>query len=78
MVGKPLDSTNGDDSGSAYIFEKDLNSGDWLETAKLLPSDGASDNYFGSSVDITNNYVIIGAIGNDNKKRKRCWCSLYI
>ena len=42
VVGKPYDDANGDNSGSAYIFTRDAN-GDWSQTAKLLPSDGATE-----------------------------------
>ncbi|MFQ5584843.1 MAG: FG-GAP repeat protein, partial [Calditrichia bacterium] len=59
IVGAPQDDSNGSSSGSAYIF---VNTGSgWVEEAKLIPSDGASSNWFGSSVDIDSNYAVVGA-----------------
>ncbi|MHB0755979.1 immunoglobulin-like domain-containing protein [Polaribacter sp. M15] len=48
-------------SGAAYIFANDgIN---WIQEAKLLPSDGSK--LFGNSVDITNDKVIVGAFWDD-------------
>ena len=55
----------GDDggTGSAYIF---IRSGTtWTEEQKLTASDGKAGDYFGSSVSIHENLVIIGAYGDD-------------
>ena len=57
IVGAP-----GDDSGSAYVFERDAGgSGNWGEVAKLTASDGASGESFGWSVSISGDTVVIGA-----------------
>ena len=53
--------------GSAYIFEKDTN-GIWNQKQRLFASDGQNEDRFGSSVDIYNNYAIIGAYVKDNRK----------
>eukprot|EP01084_Bolivina_argentea_P074479 135111_1 len=53
--------------GSAYIFTLDSANNGWTETAKLLPSDGAADDYFGFSVSIYDTHAIIGANGNDDQ-----------
>ena len=58
------DDDNGDASGSAYIFKRDGTT--WNEQAKLLASDGAERDYFGSSVTIYRNYAIIGATDDDD------------
>ncbi|MBE0573110.1 MAG: hypothetical protein IH618_16320, partial [Ignavibacteriaceae bacterium] len=45
-----------------FLFEKPI--GGWqdmTETAKLVPSDGAINQYFGRSVDISGEYAIVGA-----------------
>jgi len=57
----------GDDAytGSAYVFERD--GGSWSEVAKLTASDGEVDDFFGWSVSIDGDYVIIGAIGDDSQ-----------
>lgn len=56
-----------DDNGAAYIFEKP--STGWAnatETAKLTASDGDDDDFFGNSVSISGDYVIVGAYGDDD------------
>jgi hypothetical protein len=57
-----------DDSarGSAYVFVKP--SGGWAtatETAKLVASDGAASDHFGTSVDRNNDTVVVRAYGGD-------------
>jgi hypothetical protein len=52
-------------SGSAYVFVRSGNS--WSQQAKLIASDGAKDDNFGSSVSISGDYVIIGAKNEDAK-----------
>jgi len=67
IVGAYGDDDNGEKSGSAYIFTKP--SGGWedmKETAKLTASDGAIDNYFGRSISMSNDLVVIGAYGDDD------------
>jgi FG-GAP repeat len=44
--------------GSAYIFERQRNS--WIETKKLLPSDGAPLNGFGAYIEADSNSVLVG------------------
>ncbi len=49
-------------TGSAYIYKKPETG--WVnmtETVKLTASDGAEDDKFGRSVDISNNFVLVGA-----------------
>jgi hypothetical protein len=47
-------------AGSAYIFERDGNN-NWIQTKKIISSDRDPNNYFGQSVNISGNYVIVGA-----------------
>ncbi|PCI07876.1 hypothetical protein COB72_09410 [bacterium] len=62
-IGVPFDNDNGSDSGSAYIF--DASNG--AELFKLLPSDGAVDDLFGSTIAIDNDIVAVGSPSdNDN------------
>ncbi|UCC22767.1 MAG: SMP-30/gluconolactonase/LRE family protein [Planctomycetota bacterium] len=56
------DYNNVSDAGSAYIFKRDGNS--WSQQAKLLASDGCKYDYFGRSVSIDGDCVIIGAHQN--------------
>lgn len=48
-----------DNSGVVYIF--DLISGKWIENQKISPENGRNSDYFGYSVDLSGNRLIIGA-----------------
>ena len=56
-------------SGSAYVFEKP--GGGWSgmlsEDAKLLASDGAYSDYFGTSIGISGDTVVVGAFWDDDQ-----------
>jgi len=54
-----------DMTGAAYVFRQNENN--WVQEAKLLPEDGSSYDFFGSSVAVYENDVIVGATGADNK-----------
>jgi hypothetical protein len=57
---------SGDDSrGSAYLFKRDGTS--WVQQQKLAGSDTAYQDGFGNSVSISGDYVIVGAIVDDDK-----------
>jgi hypothetical protein len=72
VVGAYYDGDNGYQSGSAYVFTKPENGWkDMTETAKLLPSDGSTGDYFGYSVDISKDIVVVGA-RNDDDNAKNC------
>ncbi len=62
IVGAPLDDDNGSYSGSAYLF--DTTTG--RQIAKLLPNDGAAEDFFGTSVAISGTTAIVGASGDDD------------
>jgi hypothetical protein len=64
LIGAPGDDDNGEDSGSAYIFTGSGTS--WTQDCKLLSSDGATGDRFGSSVSISKNLALIGAYGDDD------------
>ncbi|MFT5151098.1 MAG: hypothetical protein ACI841_001084 [Planctomycetota bacterium] len=53
------------DAGAVYVFEED-GSGQWTETAKLAALDGFQYDSFGSSIDVWENRVIVGAINVDD------------
>jgi len=66
IIGSPNDDDNGNASGSAYLYEQNTGgSNNWGEVKKLLPSDGGIRDYFGNSVSIDNDIVIIGSRGDD-------------
>lgn len=64
LVGAPLDDVAGDDSGSAYVFERTALG--WNQAARLTPNDGAADDWFGWSVDVDGGTAVIGAPGDDD------------
>ena len=68
VVGAQGDDDNGDHSGSVYVFKRDGNA--WVEQTKLLPNDGNTEDYFGCEVFIENNFIFIGAIGDDDQGSK--------
>ena len=61
-VGAFQDDDNGTWSGSAYLF----NASTGVQIAKLLPTDGAGDDWFGSSIAIHNGVVAVGAFRDDD------------
>ncbi len=61
VVGAPGDTDNGVASGAAYLFHATTGQ----QLAKLLPTDGVSYDYFGSSVAIAGSTAIVGAEGDD-------------
>ena len=64
VSGASHDDAMGTDSGSAYVFA--WNGSQWVQQAKLTPSDGGGDNYFGWAVDIDGNRIAVGASHNDS------------
>ena len=70
VIAANYDDDKGSNSGSAYVFTRtiagDLTSG-WTQVAKLTAGDGAVEDYFGQSVSIDGDTVVIGAIFDDDK-----------
>jgi len=64
VAGAPEDNDRGSDSGSAYVFRYD--GSDWIEEAKLLAPDGDRDDFFGKSVSIANDMIVVGAYKDDD------------
>jgi len=55
------------ESGSAYVFGRDVGGADnWGEVAKLTASDAALDDFFGTSVSISGDTAIVGADTDDD------------
>jgi cysteine-rich repeat protein len=65
VVGAYGDDDNGINSGAAYVFKREGNI--WSEQQKLIVSDLGSKDYFGYSVVIEEEYIIIGANGDNDK-----------
>ena len=64
VVGASSNDDNGSNSGSAYVFKRTGTT--WAQEAKLLPSDGATEDHFGASVSISGDYAVLGAWCDDD------------
>ena len=62
LVGSNRDDDNGNDSGSAYLF--DTTTGSLLH--KLTAPDGAADDLFGNSVALSGNLALVGSFFDDD------------
>ena len=60
VIGARLDDDDGNNSGSAYVFTRG-STFNWTQIAKLTASDGAADDYFGRSVSIDGDTIVIGS-----------------
>jgi hypothetical protein len=67
VVGAYYNDDAGSNSGSAYIFSRNFNGADnWGEVKKLTASEAAEGDYFGCSVAISGDTVVVGAYYNDD------------
>ncbi len=56
-------------AGAAYLFERNVGGADnWGQVTKLLPSDPSSSSYFGVSVSISGDTILVGCDGIDNNR----------
>lgn len=62
VVGALRDDDGGEDSGSAYVFERQED-GAWVQVAKLTAEDADIDDLFGTSVALTGDRAVVGAFG---------------
>ena len=59
VVGANLaDSGNNNNTGGAYVFEKDFD-GEWFQSQELISPSNASQNQFGYSLAITNDHIVV-------------------
>ncbi len=65
VIGAKGDDENGKNSGAAYIFERE--GAGWVQKTKLTAWDGGAQDYFGLSVSIDGDYIIVGAPYDDDK-----------
>lgn len=61
VVGAKEDDPNGDGSGSAYVFRRDVATGEWSQQQKLVGGDGNAGDNFGRSVAVDGPRIMIGA-----------------
>jgi hypothetical protein len=60
VISSREDDAAGEDSGSAYIFERDPGTGEWIQTVHLIAFDGDQHDYFGESAAIGGDVAVIG------------------
>ncbi len=65
VIGARRDDDQGDSSGSAYVFVR--SGGIWSEQAKLLASDGADLDQFGSTVAVSGTTAVVSAHRDDDQ-----------
>jgi len=66
VVGAPIEDGTGTNWGAAYIFALDSGgTNNWGQAKKLSASDAADNDYFGGSVSINGDYVVVGAYYED-------------
>lgn len=65
VLGATGEDDRGTSSGSAYVFHRSGTT--WSEHAKLTASDAAPLDWFGSTVGVDGNTVIIGSLGHDGR-----------
>jgi hypothetical protein len=67
IVGSPRHDYNGWWSGAAYVFGRDHGGSEaWGQIAKLVAADGAAEDWYGYSVAIDDDTVVVGALGDDD------------
>jgi hypothetical protein len=66
LVGAPGNDAAGSSSGAAYVFTRDTE-GQWIQSQKLIPSDGAAGALFGNSVALSDDTALVGARGDSGK-----------
>lgn len=64
IIGAPFTHTNGESSGSAYVFKRTGNT--WSQQSKLAPNDGTTGDLFGRSVSIDDTTLVAGAAFDDD------------
>lgn len=69
VVGARQHNGLGEDSGAAYIYERN-GDGSWSETQKIIGSDVAAGWQFGTDVAVEGDLIIIGADARDRKDRR--------
>ncbi len=66
VVGAPGADGSGSDRGRAYVFQRSQGGADgWGQVAVLSASDAGDLDYFGYSVDISGDHVVVGAVGEN-------------
>jgi hypothetical protein len=59
VVGDPDNDLDGNNAGAAWVFVR--SGSDWVEQTRLIPSGAAANDLFGTSVDIYEDYIVVGS-----------------
>ena len=62
-IGSSGDDYLGENSGTVYTFN--LYGGSWSQNSKLIATDGSSQSYFGSTLSLQENSLVIGVFTDD-------------
>lgn len=65
VIGAYCKDKNGPNSGCAYVYTYNEKRDLFFPTQEIFPSDNQADDYFGSSVSIYGNYIVVGAMRKD-------------
>ncbi|MEM7307443.1 MAG: FG-GAP repeat protein [Planctomycetota bacterium] len=66
VIGAWNDDPVGNNSGSAYVFERQPLGGAWTEVDKMVPADGFDGDLFGYAIGIWSTYIVVGARNDDD------------
>ncbi len=66
VVGATGEDDGGANAGAAYVFKRDGET--WTQQARLTAADANEDDRFGIAVALSGDYIIVGAIGDDDLK----------
>ncbi len=68
IIGARADETEfgGPRSGSAYVFERDV-AGQWIESSNLTPAQAMRGDFFGTSISIWEDTILIGAVNGQER-----------
>lgn len=65
VIGSRFDDDDGNGSGAAYVYLRNSQTGLWEEETKLVMASAAAGDYFGSSVAIDGDVIVVGAPQDD-------------
>ena len=63
IVGASAENICGPNSGAAYVFERSPEVGEWIQVARLVPSECVAGDFFGRSLSIDGDRIVVAASG---------------
>lgn len=66
LIGARKDDEQGAEAGAAYVFSYRPNIAQWVQVQKLLPEDLEPGDHFGVSVDLSDDFAIVGSFLDDD------------